>query len=161
MTSALETTVEAVIARVLLLEPAALAGQTPPVQGATKHWYYLPQVFPYWTNRPVSLRETEPQNHWSLTIQARLWLAHISQVNTGAPVQTGVWSFIPAVLAYFRTHRQLDYTAVADIANLAPPGSTIENLNGLEVGVLPLAAGEFLYTDFTIQVPLLISDRRG
>jgi hypothetical protein len=154
--STLETTVEAIIDRVLLMEVAALSGQTPAIVGATKHWYYVPQAYPYWTNRPAALREEEPQHKWRLDIQARLWLAHISQVNTGTPVQTGAWSFIPAVLAYFREHRQLDYTGQAEITYLDAPGASIENLTGLETGALPLVPGTFLFTDFTIQIPILI-----
>lgn len=157
MTYTIETTVEAIIDRLLLMEVAALVGQTPESQGATKHWYFFPQVYPYWTNKPSGLIPTEYANKHNLIITARLWLAHTSQTNAGAtPLQTQVWSYIPAVIGYFQDHRQMDMTGQANINYLDAPGLTIENSAGLEVFFNPLVNAEFLCTDFQITIPLLI-----
>jgi len=157
MSYTLETTVEAIITRLLLLEQAGIADQSPAPVGATKHWYYFPQSFPYWTNRPAGIRHNEPQHKWRVDIQARLWLAHKSQANAQAnEIQTDVWSYIPAFLAYMQDHRQLNLTGQANINYLDAPGATTDNLVGLETGIMPLVTGEWLFTDFTIQVPILI-----
>lgn len=155
MASTLETVVGQVITRVVLMESAALSLSS----RATKHWYFLPagNQFPYWTNRPGTLVTLEYNRKFRLDIQARLWLAHVSQLNAGAaPVETSVWSYIPQVFNYFTQYRQLDMPDQSEIAYVGPEGVTITNDAGTETGILPYGSGEYLYADFTIQVPLLI-----
>jgi len=156
------TAVDAVIDRLVVLEPLSLAQAYSGTVGAYKQWLYNSPSFPYWTNRVRSVREESAQHQTQLNALARLNLAHTAGANRimdgTEDVQELAWQFVPEVIAYFAAIRTTlapaGYAAIANIGR--PHGVGVTCPAGLDYALNPYTGAEALYIDFEITVPISI-----
>jgi hypothetical protein len=153
MTSTLETTVGAVLDRLVEMERLAV----PDAVNAVKHWYHWEPGAPYWTNQITGL--TTPGDHrWELKVSMYLIVGHASQAVAGGAlsIQDMACRYIPATLAYFVQYNQLNPPGLSDVLNLAPAGVRMACPQGLDALNLPGQTATFLCVEFELTVPLLI-----
>jgi hypothetical protein len=157
MTHLLQTAVDGIIARLVLMEPLAVAavytGTT-----ATDQWLVTNATFPCWVNKSRGLRRVGDQK-WVLSVTARLWLAHIAQATYGSSTSPQANSFLAeaAVLGYFEDHWGLDVTGQTAVSYLAAERITITSPRGLDYVNAVQPAMEGLFIDFEIDVPIQLS----
>jgi hypothetical protein len=156
MTHDLQTAVDGIVARLILMEPLAVA----PIQAsvpATDQWIVTTTVVPYWANKSRGLRKVGDRK-WTLSVTARLWLAHLPQATYGDSTSPQANSFLyeAAVLGYFEDHRDLAVTGQANLHYLGEP-LTITSPRGLDYvnAVQPIMEG--LFIDFELDIPIQLS----
>lgn len=99
-----------VMARLPFLQRAALAAMEPSVGAdAVDYWPYQQETFPYFWNRVERMAVTELSGDIEIhtyAITMALVIAHITQGYEGQNSHEA-YRYIPAVLNYFRTHKDL------------------------------------------------------
>lgn len=148
--------------RLPYLQQAALAaiGQK---CDAVSYWPHQQESFPYWTNRIDSMTiETDMADDIDIhryQITMALVVGHLLEGYKGEPTERA-YLWIPAVLDYFRQHRNLtdgaEYRAAPDFLYDEPGGATI---TGIPNGTRPIqnagVEGAQIAVLFTLDVPLV------
>ncbi|RPI91531.1 MAG: hypothetical protein EHM39_14480 [Chloroflexi bacterium] len=161
MTDKLETVVDNVLTRLLLLEPLACTDAS----YATKRWIEIRQDAPYWVNRIASLADRGPEDlpTYDLGIDMRLILAFQSGVvredNIDGNPQVKAWAYAPRVVRYFRKNQALALAGQAALTHIDIPNVRITLPRGLDLQVLPLSREIMLAIDFNLIVPLQVGDQ--
>jgi hypothetical protein len=153
----LTTAVDALIDRVVTLQPLAIAQVTANTV-ADKMWFWNSPSAPFWGNRPGGLREIRRGERWELTIISRLWLAHMasSTVGTTTP-QDLAWQYIPETLTYFDAVKTtLAPSGYAELNYLAPEGLTITCPRGMDYMDYMGTSYEAIYIEFVLVMPFLL-----
>lgn len=160
MTHALQTAIDAIVARLLILEPLSIAGLNAGTV-AVDQWVYVSQTRPYWTNK-ISGLERESDSKWRLRATARLWLVHTSQELVGgtASPQANSFLYAAAVMGYFddcrSTLRPAGQTA---LTYLGTGDVTISCPRGLDF-IPPGFGVSGLAIDFDLSIPVQLSLHR-
>lgn len=152
---ALTTAVNTMIDRVVVLEPLSIA-QVTAGTFATKEYIFLSQTFPYWTNRPIRLLHAQRRDQYTLGLNMRLNLSHISSATVGTNTpQELAWQYIPEVLTYFEAVRtSLAPSGYAEINYIDSAGLTITCPRGLDYFNNPYVGKmEALYIEFEMTIP--------
>lgn len=160
MTDTLETAVDNVIDRLLLLEPLAYS----PATYATMRWIEIRGDTPYWVNRIASLTVSGSESvpEYLLVVQMRLILSYQQAVMVendidGNP-QVKAWAAVPRVIRYFEDNRALDKAGSTALTHIDAARVTIACPRGLDLQVLPLSREILLSVDFELTVPLFVGE---
>ncbi len=161
MTDAMQTAVEAIRDRVLIMQPLAV----PDAAFATMRWVEFRQTPPYWCNKISGAGAAESSDAfpvYPLNITMRLILAYHQKLqredDIDGNIQEKAWGYIASTLRYFERYRLLNPPGYADNLRLSPDGCTITCPIGLDLKQLPLSQSIYLCVDFNLAVPVDIGD---
>lgn len=166
MTDILTVVVGNLFDRVVALEPLAV----PDAPYASKRWVDYHADVPYWCNRLAALNVngSESLPTYELMIQMRLILTYQSGVvredDLDGNAQVKAWGYVPEVIRYFETHRDLTPLVLdeegdpvySDLTYIDAARVRIACNRGLDLQVMPLTRSIYLSVDFELTVPLRI-----
>jgi hypothetical protein len=151
---ALTVAVNALVARILILEPLSIAQIT--ANSTAEDMWLWQDVPPYWTNRPTGLRELSRDGKWQLSLVAQLVISNVYGSNAAGETtpQENAFQYIPECLRYFQAIRSdLAVGAYAELTLIAPEGLTIACERGLNYGLNPVTGANMLYIEFQFTIP--------
>lgn len=152
-----------IMARLPVMQVAALAAMVSPITAdAVDYWPYQQEAFPYFWNRIASMSreaiagDTEVHTYF---IDMAMVIGHLTEGYQGETSQAA-YARIPAVLDFFRLHRDLadgsTYTTAPDFLWIEQGGALI---SGIPNGTRTLANSGLGVSQvaivFTLEVPLL------
>jgi hypothetical protein len=161
MTDALQTAVEAIRDRILIMQPLAVTDAT----YATKRWIEFRQDTPYWCNKVGGSSAPSGSDFYPtypLNVTMRLILAYHQNVTREDDIdgnaQEKSWGYIATTLRYFEKYHLLNPPGYADTLAIDPTGCVITCPIGLDLKVLPLSKSIYLCVDFNLEVPVTVGD---
>ena len=161
MTDALQTAVEAIRDRILIMQPLAVTDAT----YATSRWVEFRQNPPYWCNKIAGISRTSGPNSYptyNISITMRLILAYHQEITREDDIdgnsQVKSWGYIASTLRYFEKYNLLNPSGYSTNLAVDVAGCTITCPIGLDLKVLPLSKSIYLCVDFNLDVPVNVGD---